>query len=136
MYRHDSARSILDLICLVRLRIARLLLSVAATALTAVRWARAQPCLAPLGAAVVDVEDGRGRMALGLKTDRKIPVPTCSVFHFCPFVSVFAGSRFRIYRNERGVFPSVSAEFCFHPKMICIYSVFHPVLNLHEMCRN
>jgi hypothetical protein len=45
---------------------------------------------------------------LALKTDGKIPVPTRSVFHFCPFVSVFAGSRFRIYGNEKEVFPSVS----------------------------
>jgi hypothetical protein len=73
---------------------------------------------------------------LALKTDGKIPVPTRSVFHFCPFVSVFAGSRFRIYGNRRGVFPSVSAGSRFHPKLTHIYSVFHLVLNLYEMCRN
>ena len=44
---------------------------------------------------------------LGLKTDRNIPVPTCSVFYFCPSVFVFVGSHFRIYgsRNEVSPFP-------------------------------
>jgi hypothetical protein len=75
-------------------------------------------------------------LCLALKTDRKISVSTRSVFHFCLFVFVFAGSRFRIYGNRRGVFPSVSAGSRFHPKLTRIYSVFHSVLNLYEMCRN
>jgi hypothetical protein len=33
----------------------------------------------------------RGQLQVALKTDGKIPIPTCFVFHFCPFVSVFAG---------------------------------------------
>jgi hypothetical protein len=56
-----------------------------------------------------------------------------------PFLSVrfrIYGSRFRIYGNRRWVFPSVSAGSRFHPKLTRIYSVFHPVLNLYEMCRN
>ena len=65
-------------------------------------------------------------LSLRLKTDRKNPVPTRSVFYFIPPVFVFVGSRFRIYRNGRGVFLPVSAGYRFHPELTCIYSVFHP----------
>jgi hypothetical protein len=80
--------------------------------------------------------DISGVSYVALKKDGKISILTRSVFHFCPFISVFAGSRFRIYGNRRGVFLSVSAGSRFHPKLTRIYSVFHPVLNLYEMCRN
>jgi hypothetical protein len=58
-----------------------------------------------------------------LKTHGKIFVSTHYVFHFCPFIFVFAG-RFRIYENGRDVFPSVSAGSRFNPKLTRIYSVF------------
>jgi len=46
---------------------------------------------------------------LGLKTDGNIPIPIRSIFYFCPSVSVFVGSRFRIYESRNDVFPSVVA---------------------------
>jgi TATA-box binding protein (TBP) (component of TFIID and TFIIIB) len=59
-------------------------------------------------------------------------------FHFPPLSVRFriCGVRFHIYGNGRGVFPSVLTGSRFHPKLTRIYSVFHPVLNLYEMCRN
>ena len=71
---------------------------------------------------------------LGLKTDRNIPVPTRSVFYFCPSISVFVGSHFRIYGSRNEVSPSVSEESRFYMELTRIYSVFHPVFNLHKIC--
>ena len=71
---------------------------------------------------------------LGLKTDGNIPVPTRSVFYFCPSVSVFVGSRFRIYGSRNEVSPSVFEESHFYMELIRIYSVFHLVFNLHKIC--
>ena len=71
---------------------------------------------------------------LGLKTDRNISVSTRSVFYFCPSISVFVGSRFRIYRSRNEISPSVSEESRFYMELTRIYSVFHPVFNLHKIC--
>ena len=71
---------------------------------------------------------------VGLKTDGNIPVPTRSVFYFCPFVSVFVGFRFCIYGSRNEVSPSVSEKSCFYMELTRIYSVFHPVFNLHKIC--
>ena len=71
---------------------------------------------------------------VGLKTDGKNPVLTCSVFYFVPSVFVFVRSRFCIYGNERGVFPYVSVGSRFHPELTRICSFFHPVFNLCEIC--
>jgi len=71
-----------------------------------------------------------GELLGSLPTDGKNPILTCPIFYFVPPVSVFVGSRIRIYGNERGVFPSVSAESCFHPELTRIY----PVFNLCEIC--
>ena len=75
-----------------------------------------------------------GCMALGLKTDGNIPVPTRSVFYFCPSVSVFVGSHFRIYESRNEVSPFVSEESRFYMELTRIYSVFHSVFNLHKIC--
>ena len=66
--------------------------------------------------------------------DKNRPKKSCSVFYFLPFVFVFVGSRFRIYENVKGVFPFVFARSCFYPELTRIYSVFHPVFNLCEIC--
>jgi len=71
---------------------------------------------------------------LGLKTDKNIPVPTRSVFYFCPYVSVFVGSRFRIYGSRNEVSSFVSEESRFYMELTHIYSVFHLVFNLHKIC--
>ena len=71
---------------------------------------------------------------LGLKTDENILVPTRSVFYFCPSVSVFVGSRFRIYGSRNEVSLSVSEESHFYMELTRIYFVFHPVFNLHKIC--
>jgi len=83
---------------------------------------------------LLDLNLGPGSLLVVLKTDRKNPVPTHPIFYFVPSVSVFVGSCFRIYRNRRGVFPSISPESRFHPELTRIYSVFHPVFNLCEIC--
>ena len=57
-----------------------------------------------------------------------------SVFYFLASVFVFMGSRFRIYGNGKGFFPSISARSRFYPELTRIYSVFHPVFNLCEIC--
>ena len=74
------------------------------------------------------------RCSLGLKTDGNILVPTRFVFYFYPSVSVFVGSRFRIYRSRNEISPSVSEESRFYMELTRIYSVFHPVFNLHKIC--
>ena len=61
--------------------------------------------------------------------DRNILVPTRSASVF-----VFVGSRFRIYGSRNEVSPSVSEEFRFYMELTRIYSVFHPVFNLHKIC--
>ena len=66
--------------------------------------------------------------------DGKNPVPTRSVFYFLPSVFVFVGSRFRIYGNGKGGFPSVSARSRFYTELTRIYSVFHLAFNLCEIC--
>ena len=71
---------------------------------------------------------------VGMKMDGNISVPTCFVFYFCPSVSVFVGSRFRIYRSRNEVSPSVSEESRFYMELTRIYFVFHPVFNLHKIC--
>ena len=71
---------------------------------------------------------------VGLKTDGNIPVPTHSVFYFCPSVSVFVGSRFHIYGSRNEVSPSVSEKSHFYIELTRIYSVFHSVFNLHKIC--
>ena len=68
-----------------------------------------------------------------MKTDGNIPVPTRSVFYFCPFVSVFVGFCFCIYGSRNEVSPSVSEESCFYMELTRIYSVFHPIFNLHKI---
>ena len=77
---------------------------------------------------------GKCELQVGLKTDGNIPVLTRSVFYFCPSVSVFVGSRFHIYGSRNEVSPSVSEESRFYMELTCIYSVFHPVFNLHKIC--
>ena len=72
--------------------------------------------------------------AVGLKTDRNISVPIRSVFYFCLSVSVFVGFCFCIYRSRNKVSPSVSEKFRFYMKLTRIYSVFHPIFNLHKIC--
>ena len=67
---------------------------------------------------------------VGLKTDRNIPVPTRSVFYFCPSISVFVESRFRIYGSRNEVSPSVSEKFHFYMELTRLHSVF----NLHKIC--
>ena len=44
------------------------------------------------------------------------------------------GFRFYIYGNGRLLFPPVYAEFCFYPELIRIFSVFHPIFNVREIC--
>ena len=73
-------------------------------------------------------------LRVGLKTDGNIPVLTRSVFYFCPSVSVFVGFRFRIYGSGNEVSPSVSEKSRFYMELIRIYSIFHPVFNLHKIC--
>ena len=77
---------------------------------------------------------GKCELQVGLKTDGNIPVLTRSVFYFCPSVSVFVGSRFRIYGSKNEVSPSVSEKSRFYMELTRIYSVFHPVFNLHKIC--
>ena len=69
-----------------------------------------------------------------MKTDGNISVPTRSVFYFYPSVSVFVGFRFHIYGSGNEVFSSVSEKSCFYMELTRIYSVFHPVFNLHKIC--
>ena len=73
-------------------------------------------------------------LRLGLKTDGNIPVPTRFVFYFCPSVSVIVGSCFRIYGSRNKVSLSVSEKSRFYMKLTRIYSVFHPIFNLHKIC--
>ena len=61
---------------------------------------------------------------LGLKTDGNIPIQIRSIFYFCPSVSVFVGSRFRIYGSRNDVSPSISEESRFYMELTRIYSVF------------
>ena len=81
---------------------------------------------------------GQGEFAevweVGLKTDGNISVPTRSVFHFCPSVSIFVGFHFRIYGSRNEISPSVFEESRFYMELTRIYSVFHPVFNLHKIC--
>jgi len=70
---------------------------------------------------------------LGLKTDGNIFVPIRSVFYFCPSVLVFVGSCFRIYGNRNEVSPSVSDKSRFYMELTRIYSIFHPIFNLHKI---
>ena len=73
-------------------------------------------------------------LPVGLKADGNIPGPTRSVFYFYLSVSVFVGSRFRIYGSRNEVSPSVSEESCFYMELTRIYFVFHLVFNLHKIC--
>ena len=73
-------------------------------------------------------------LRLGLKTDGNISVLTRSVFYFCPSVSVFVASRFHIYRSRNEVSPSVFEKSRFYMELTRIYSVFHPIFNLHKIC--
>jgi len=79
-------------------------------------------------------ETGAPAAAGKVENGKKNPVPTRSVFYFLASVFVFMGSRFCIYGNGKGFFPSISARSRFYPELTRIYSVFHPVFNLCEIC--
>ena len=51
-----------------------------------------------------------------------------------PFRFLFLSVRFRIYESRNEVSPSVSEESRFYMELTRIYSVFHPVFNLHKIC--
>ena len=77
----------------------------------------------PALAARIKVENGR-------KKSRSDPFRfLLSSIRFC-----ISGIRFRIYGNGKGGFSSVSARCRFYPKLTRIYSVFHLVFNLCEIC--
>ena len=69
-----------------------------------------------------------------LKTDGNILGSTRFIFYFCPSVFVFVGFCFRIYGSRNGISPSVSEESRFYMELTRIYSIFHPVFNLHKIC--
>ena len=77
---------------------------------------------------------GPSAIPTSVENGRNIPVLTRFVFYFCPSVSVFVGSYFRIYGSKNEVSPSVSEKSRFYMELIRIYSVFHPVSNLHKIC--
>ena len=71
---------------------------------------------------------------VGLKTDGNILLQIRSVFYFYSSVSVFVGFYIHIYRSRNEVSPSVFEESRFYMELTHIYSVFHPIFNLHKIC--
>ena len=69
-----------------------------------------------------------------LKKDGNILVSIRFVFYFCPSIFVFVGFRFRIYGSRNEISLSVSEESYFYMELTHIYSIFHPVFNLHKIC--
>jgi hypothetical protein len=69
----------------------------------------------------------------GVTSDENRRKKSCSD----PFRFLFCSVCFRscgILETGERVFPSVSVGSCFHPDLTRMYSVFHPVLNLREIC--
>ena len=99
------------------------------------RWLSSEMARGVVGFGMMPEHDAaRRRPVARVKNGWKYSRFDSFCFLFLSIHFYICGSRFYIYGNRNEISPSVSEKSRFYMELTRIYSVFHPVFNLHKIC--